>query len=127
MRQAPEGSADHSEGRVTQMSMSATGKANPAGNTPMIVYDTSSSAVDLPTTCGSPLNRRRHSSLLIIAAAGPPCLSSSGRKLRPSTGSTPRIFRKLAETRPAFTTSGSPLPESVRFSSGPMAPNLLNE
>src|ERR1017187_4216857 len=52
----------------------------------------------------------------IIATRGPPGTSSSARKLRPSMGSTPRMRRKLAETRACFNTSGPAPPDSETFS-----------
>src|SRR6266567_2788225 len=80
----------------------------------MIVYGTAANLAVLPEIRGSLPNLRRHNAALIIAAGGPPALSSSGRKLRPSVGSIPRMRRKLADTRAAFSASGaSPLDSDI--------------
>ena len=44
----------------------------------------------------------------MISTAGAPGVSSSGRKERPSTGWMPRTVKKLVETTPVLTRSGSP-------------------
>ena len=72
----------------------------------------------LPAIEGSPPNCPRHKSALIITTSGAPGLSSSGRKLRPTSGLTSRMRRKFAETRALFNTRGSTMRDSA-MSSGP--------
>jgi len=110
------GTAGHSDGWVNQTSRSGKGNWKCAGRTPMIVYGASPRVSVLPTIRESPSNRRCHSSAPIIATAGPPGESSSGRKPRPNSGSTPRMLRKPADTRAAFRTSGWAPPVIVTFS-----------
>ena len=54
-----------------------------------------------------------------MATFGPPVRSSEGRNDRPSAGATPRMLRKLPETRAALTTSGAPLPVRASCSAPP--------
>src|SRR5437764_14470967 len=109
------GTTDHSQGLVNQTSTPGNGKRKPAGSTPTMVYGIALMVAALPTMEESPPNRRHHRSALIIATAGPPRESSSGRKPRPSSGVTPRMLRKLAETRAPFSASGSAPPEAGTF------------
>ena len=120
--------ADHSDGFVTQTSTCGKGNSKPVGRAPITTCGAPARLRVLPTAWGSPLRRRCHRPALIITTGAPPGVSSSGKKLRPSRGFTPRILRKLAETRAALRTSGSALPESVRFSM-PIAnaPTSLND
>src|SRR5207253_8206031 len=53
-------------GGVSHTSTPGTGKPKPDGRTATTVSGVASSVIVLPTTAGSPLNRRRHSSPLMI-------------------------------------------------------------
>ena len=57
---------------------------------------------------GSPPNRVRQYSWLRTSTAGAPASSSPSTKVRPSLGRTPSTSKKLAETTPVSTRSGSP-------------------
>src|SRR5439155_3268171 len=101
-RQNRGGSTGDSAGLVSHTSTPVNGNSKLRGNTATTVAGCELKLAVLPTRSGSPPNRRVHNSALIIATGGPPGLSSSERKLRPSRGLTPRMSRKLAETRAPF-------------------------
>src|SRR6266508_3512848 len=62
---------------------------------------------------GLALKRRCHKLWLMMTAREPLGLSSSGRKLRPSIGCTPRTEKRLAETTAYCTFSGSATPDRL--------------
>jgi len=80
---------------------------------PTTVWAAALIRMDLPTTAGSRLNRRRQISSLSSTTWGAPGWSSSARKWRPRAGLTPRSGKRLAETASPTTRSGSSEPEKV--------------
>src|SRR5262249_35618794 len=95
------------------------------GRTPTIVYGLLSSVIARPVMSGAAPKRRRHSASLNSATPADPGRSSSGEKLRPITGATPRIGSGGAVIIFAGTRSGSepPVIVIVTVRSAPTASN----
>ena len=85
----------------------------PFGITPTTVTGPSLVRTTRPTMPGSPPKRRFQRPWERTIAAAPPGAASSGAKLRPSAGETPRTEKRFAVTaRPAIR-SGGPVPTRV--------------
>jgi hypothetical protein len=80
------------------------------GSTPMTVCGRLFMRKTRPTIAGSPPWLRCQYLWLSMSTASPPGVSSSGLKERPSRGFTPSTSKKLAETTPVWTRSGSSRP-----------------
>ena len=88
---------------------------NDAGSTPMIEYGWLFSVSVRPITFGSdPSALRQKPSLTITTRVSPPGRSSSAVKLRPITGVTRSVGRKVAVTFRPSTTSASPVDVNVK-------------
>src|SRR5262249_31973109 len=77
----------------------------------MMVYGWLSSRTVRPMIKGSAPNRVVHSTLLRMTTRCLPSWSSSGAKLRHTTGWTPKMPKKGAEPRPPRRCPGSPPPQ----------------
>ncbi len=86
------------------------GKSRPGGITPTISTVFPSRIIVVPTTLGSDPNRRTQAPWFSTATAGALGTSSSARNVRPSSGLTPSVSKKPADTPLNQMRDGSPRP-----------------
>ena len=93
-----------------------------AGTTPTTVCGNPFNRISRPMSVGSPPKRVRHNCSLITTTLVP-CRSSSGRNVRPATGTTPSTSKNLVET--LWRSTLSTVPSGASSNGPPPSPSVM--